>query len=63
MAKYSVGSVVQLNSGGPAMTVKESHSNSSTCSFFDGQGEADEMSVPDACLKEYKEPKPRARKK
>ena len=55
---FNNGQVVQLKSGGPAMTVKGGNGTSSvTCVFFDGQGEADEMTVPEACLQEYVEKK------
>lgn len=51
------GNVVQLKSGGPNMTVTSVRDVSGiqedktvTCSFFDGQGEADTITVPIVCL-------------
>jgi len=49
------GDVVQLKSGGPAMTVSDARgigdAEQVTCSFFDGAGELDSATLPAVCLK------------
>ncbi len=46
-----LGDVVQLNSGGPKMTVSHVDERQAVCRFFDGQGELDNSTFPIECLK------------
>jgi uncharacterized protein YodC (DUF2158 family) len=52
------GDVVQLKSGGPAMTVTNVHGDNVYVSFFDGSGELDAATLPAMALKPANE-KPR----
>ena len=48
---FKVGDVVQLNSGGPTMTVKQSDSDKTTCCWFDNdRGDFTVHSLPTALL-------------
>ena len=55
MAAFNVGDVVELKSGGPAMTVAEIGVNTVKCTWFSGV-EAKEGSFPAAALEPYRAP-------
>ncbi len=50
-SKIEVGDVVQLNSGGPKMTVDTMDKNKVSCVWFDGCGRVKIEFFPPACLK------------
>lgn len=58
----AIGDVVQLNSGGVKMTVTRVQGSDITCKFFDGQGEADEITVPSGAIQKVAERRAKLKK-
>jgi uncharacterized protein YodC (DUF2158 family) len=52
---FDVGSVVQLKSGGPFMTVIEASGGGVTCTWFDDDDKLQNVTLPAVALKPYED--------